>query len=191
MFSDSEDDDANGETLPPGQHDFDLDAIPDDEDELGDDDVLDEDTDEDLEEDSAFASSDEGDMEVDEANDPRTAHLRPNPIPDEDGAITTNLEDDLANEGFTLPAVETGGEVEDLEHGTSLREIEARMRWLVGVCAGKDDKVSQGVKGKSRSDHLLQLQHDIATYFGYNTFLVGKLMKLFPVDEVSQMERYR
>lgn len=38
---------------------------------------------------------------------------------------------------------------------------------------------------RSRSDHLLQLQHDIATYFGYNVFLVGKLMKLFPVDEVS------
>jgi hypothetical protein len=38
---------------------------------------------------------------------------------------------------------------------------------------------------RSRSDHLLQLQHDIATYFGYNTFLVGKLMKLFPLDEVS------
>jgi ribosomal RNA methyltransferase Nop2 len=30
------------------------------------------------------------------------------------------------------------------------------------------------------------LQHDIATYFGYNIFLVGKLMKLFPVDEVSK-----
>lgn len=29
----------------------------------------------------------------------------------------------------------------------------------------------------------MQLQHDIATYFGYNTFLVGKLMKLFNTDE--------
>jgi hypothetical protein len=45
------------------------------------------------------------------------------------------------------------------------------------------------VYGRSRSDHLLQLQHDIATYFGYNTFLVGKLMKLFPVDEVSFREQ--
>lgn len=38
-------------------------------------------------------------------------------------------------------------------------------------------------KFRSRSDHMLQLQHDIATYFGYNTFLVGKLMKLFAADE--------
>lgn len=35
----------------------------------------------------------------------------------------------------------------------------------------------------SRSDHLLQLEHDIATYFGYNHFLVNKLMRLFSVDE--------
>ena len=38
---------------------------------------------------------------------------------------------------------------------------------------------------RSRSDHLVQLQHDIATYFGYNLFLVEKLLKLFPADEVS------
>jgi len=30
---------------------------------------------------------------------------------------------------------------------------------------------------------LLQLEHDIATYFGYNHFLVNKLMRLFSVDE--------
>lgn len=57
------------------------------------------------------------------------------------------------------------------------------MRWLVGVVLNKEEKVSKGVPGKSRSDHMLQLQHDIATYFGYNTFLVGKLMKLFAADE--------
>jgi ribosomal RNA methyltransferase Nop2 len=116
-----------------------------------DDEMMDDDSEAD-EVDSAFASSDEGEMDVDETNDPRTAHLRLNPQPegsdDEDGAITTNLEDDLTNEGFTLPAVERGGEVEDFEHGTSLREIETRMRWLVGVCAGKDEKLSEGVPGK-------------------------------------------
>jgi ribosomal RNA methyltransferase Nop2 len=169
-FGDSDDDghDEGKEVLPTGQHMFDLDAMPSDEDgeddefDLGegedDDDLLgDEDDDEMMdsdaeEEDSAFASSgDEDEMEVDEANDPRTAHLRLNPEPgsdDEDGAITTNLEDDLTNEGFTLPAVDNGGEVEDFEHGTSLREIETRMRWLVGVCAGKDEKLSEGVPGK-------------------------------------------
>jgi ribosomal RNA methyltransferase Nop2 len=176
---------------------FDLDEAPEDEDEeendefdmddefdIEDDDEMLEDEDE---VDSAFASSNEGgeDEEMDEDDELPPPHMRPNPIPtdDEDG-LMTNLEDDLENDGFTLPAVERGGEQEEHEHGTSLREVENRMRWLVKVCANKDGKV-KGVPGKSRSDHLLQLEHDIATYFGYNTFLVGKLMKLFNTDEVG------
>lgn len=71
------------------------------------------------------------------------------------------------------------------------------------MCAGDDKSVlSQPCPAKrrtgdqfseltcrSRSDHVMQLQHDIATYFGYNTFLVGKLMKLFAADEVCQSTR--
>jgi ribosomal RNA methyltransferase Nop2 len=176
VFSDSEAESVGGddeERLPPGLHNFDLDELPPDEEDdedMGDEfdlpegDEEDEDEDEEMslgvdddedeeedEVDSAFASSGEEDEEMDEDNDPRTAHLRPNPIPedeDEDGAIMTNLEDDLDNEGFTLPAVERGGEEEEFEHGTSLREVENRMRWLVGVCCGKDDKLSKGVPGK-------------------------------------------
>ena len=179
MFSDDSDAASDGaEMLPPTLHDFDLDAAPpaeldmgsdDEDDEMdldafegmsGDEPELDEfgveeeseDEDEDDEVDSAFASSgDEDEMEVDEENDPRTAHLRLNPQPDsddEDGAITTNLEDDLTNEGFTLPAVDNGGEAEEFEHGTSLRDVETRMRWLVGVGMGKGEKVSNGVPGK-------------------------------------------
>ncbi|WWC69532.1 uncharacterized protein I206_103474 [Kwoniella pini CBS 10737] len=189
--SDEEDEDLNddGEALPLGQHAFDLDEAPSDEDEeLGDefdigsddemlDDEFDEDDDEEeAEADSAFASEDDEDAEMaDEVSE------KDDEDEEQDG-IQTNLEDDL-EETYTLPAVDRGGEEEEIEHGTSLRDVEQRMRWLVGVCLSKDDKMSKGVPGKSRSDHLLQLQHDIATYFGYNTFLVGKLMKLFPADE--------
>ena len=178
MFSDDDAASDGAEALPPGIHDFDLDsALPpaeldmgsededdemdldafgaedDDEPELDEYGVEEESEEDDEDEvDSAFASSDdEGGMDVDESNDPRTAHLRLNPQPDsddEDGAITTNLEDDLTNEGYTLPAVDNGGEEEDFEHGTSLRDVELRMRWLVGVCMGKGEKVSNGVPGK-------------------------------------------
>jgi ribosomal RNA methyltransferase Nop2 len=170
VFTDSEAESVGGddeERLPPGLHNFNLDELPPDEE--GDEDMDDEfdlsggekgDEDEEMgfgesddeEVDSAFASSGEEDAEMDENNDPRTAHLRPNPVPadgdDEDGAIMTNLEDDLENEGYTLPAVDRGGEEEEHEHGTSLREVEGRMRWLVGVCCGKEDKASRGVPGK-------------------------------------------
>ncbi|ODN84754.1 hypothetical protein L202_00631 [Cryptococcus amylolentus CBS 6039] len=186
IFSDDEEevsDDENlnddKEELPKGQHAFDLDAAPSDEDdeEMGDEFDMDEDDlsegDED-EADSAFASSGDEDADMDEEEGAFGS--------EEGDDIQTNLEDDL-EETFTLPAVDNGGEEEAIEHGVSLRDVETRMRWLVGVVINKDEKVSKGVPGKSRSDHLLQLQHDIATYFGYNTFLVGKLMKLFPADE--------
>ncbi|KIR77066.1 ribosomal RNA methyltransferase Nop2 [Cryptococcus gattii EJB2] len=190
VFSDSEeeeedDDNLNDddEALPKGLHNFDLDAAPpsddDEEDlEMADEFDMDEDefgSEEGDEEDSAFASSGDEDADMAEDEDAQAGE-------DEEDGIQTNLEDDL-EETYTLPAVDNGGEEEEHEHGTSLREVENRMRWLVGVVLNKEEKVSKGVPGKSRSDHMLQLQHDIATYFGYNTFLVGKLMKLFAADE--------
>ena len=109
------------------------------------DDEFDVEDDEEDEEDSAFDSSDEGDGDVDMDDEERA------PLVDEedegDEGIKTNLEDDIENEDFTLPAVDRGGEYEEVEHGTSLRDVESRMRWLVGVCMGKGDKV-QGVPGK-------------------------------------------
>lgn len=208
VFSDSEegeedDDNLNDddEALPKGLHNFDLDAAPPSDDDEEDLEMADEfDMDEDEfgseerdEEDSAFASSGDEDADMAEEEDVQAGE-------DEEDGIQTNLEDDL-EETYTLPAVDNGGEEEEHEHGTSLREVENRMRWLVGVVLNKEEKVSKGVPGKyvnvfsvppssfidtefrSRSDHMLQLQHDIATYFGYNTFLVGKLMKLFAADE--------
>lgn len=146
-----------GEQIPAGQHVFDLDEAPDEMmDGTGDEfDMAEEEMEEDenREDDSAFASSENGDdiRMADEHGDLPPPHLRPNPISttdDNDGAITTNLEDDLEDEGYTLPAVASGGEEGEFEEGTSLREVEGRMRWLVGVCMGKNEKVSNGVAGK-------------------------------------------
>lgn len=144
------------EDLPTGQHAFDLDAAPSDAEsdlEMQEDDEFDVSEEDEEANDSAFDSSEDEDAEMADAdpeNDPRTAHLRQNPIPpsdDEDAEFTTNLEDDLENDGYTLPAVESGGQVEEFERGTSLREVEGRMRWLVGVCMGKDEKM-KGIPGK-------------------------------------------
>ncbi|CAK9786933.1 NOL1/NOP2/sun family putative RNA met [Cutaneotrichosporon oleaginosum] len=179
VFSDSEEEiDANGEeSMPAGQHAFDLDMAPsEEEDEMMDDDFgfpSEDDEMEDDEVDSAFASDDEeGDVAMkEEGSDDE----------DDNDGIQTNLEDDLDDEGYTLPAVD--GVEEEHEHGVSLRDVDNRMRWLVKVCTAAKDEGLKGVPGKSRSDHLVQLEHDIATYFGYNHFLVAKLMKLFTADE--------
>lgn len=155
VFSDSEVEEDLGdddEQLPAGLHQFDLDEAPDmsgDEDmddEFDLEDGEDEDEDEEMgdEIDSAFASSDEG--EDGEALDVDMDGEVEDDSEDEDGDIQTNLEDDLTNEGFTLPAVD--GEEEEYEQGTSLRDVETRMRWLVGVCVGKEERSSQGIPGR-------------------------------------------
>ena len=167
VFSDSEGegDDVDDDEMPPTLHNFDLDAAPSDGDSEGMDDEFDL-NDEEMEDDefsvdddevdSAFASSNEdedGDAEMASDDDLPPPHLRPNPAPgsdadEEDGPITTNIEDDLDNDGYTLPAVDNGGEEEEFEHGTSLRHFEQRMRWLVGVCSSKDEKTSLGIPWK-------------------------------------------
>ncbi len=130
--------------MPSGQHAFDLDLAPSEEedDEMMDDDFgfpsEDDEMDEDDEVDSAFASDEEGEGEGDEA-------MEEDDEDDEDG-IQTNLEDDLDDEGYTLPAVD--GVDEEHEHGVSLRDVENRMRWLVKVCTASKDEGIKGVAGK-------------------------------------------
>jgi hypothetical protein len=116
------------------------------------------DTSEDEKDDADGDDNEDEDMEADDEVPP---HLRPNPsmaIDDDedlDGQITTNLMGDITASEFTLPAVTKSraktaedvdnGEDDDeeeqfdeLEGRTSLRDVEARMRWLVGVLGGKE-----------------------------------------------------
>lgn len=153
VFSDSEGDEDLGdddEQVPAGLHQFDLDEAPEMSEDEEMDDEFDMEDDEDDEEmgdeiDSAFASSDDGqDLDVDMDGEMEGDS-------EEDGDIQTNLEDDLTNEGFTLPAVD--GEEEEYEQGTSLRDVELRMRWLVGVCVGKDERSSEGIPGRYVSSY--------------------------------------
>lgn len=135
--------------------------IPSEEMDDEDDDLLDG---EEVERDSAFDTSEDenapgaDDMEVDEENEILPPpHLRPNAMAEdeeegEDGQITTNLMSDLAAAEFSLPAVtraraklegEAGGDDEEeavdfIEGKTSLRDVEARMKWLVGILTGRD-----------------------------------------------------
>jgi 25S rRNA (cytosine2870-C5)-methyltransferase len=109
-----------------------------------------EDEEDDVVEDDGFdTTDDENDADVEmEGDELAPPHLRPNPTAEEGGEITTNLEDDLNNDGWTLPAVD-GGEEEE-EEGVSLRDVERRMRWLVEVLTPKEggDKVA-GLPGRS------------------------------------------
>lgn len=117
-----------------------------------------------LEHDSAFDTSEDeaadgNDADVDvDMQDELPPHLRPNPAleldsdEDLDGQITTNLMGDITASEFSLPAVtksraktaedaeedDDDEQFDELEGRTSLRDVEARMRWLVGILGGKE-----------------------------------------------------
>lgn len=51
------------------------------------------------------------------------------------------------------------------------------------------DFKSRREKGRSRPEYLAVLAKDLCAYYGYNEYLMGKAMELFPKgNEVSQLE---
>lgn len=49
---------------------------------------------------------------------------------------------------------------------------------------------AQREEGRSRSEYLNQLQKDLATYYSYGDFLLGKLMEIFPLSEVPACQSF-
>lgn len=63
-----------------------------------------------------------------------------------------------------------------------LQRVHKRIQDIVGVLRNFG---AQREEGRSRSEYLNRLQKDLATYYSYGDFLLGKLMELFPLSEVS------
>lgn len=62
-----------------------------------------------------------------------------------------------------------------------MQRIHKRIQDIVAVLR---DFGTQREEGRSRSEYLHRLQKDLATYYSYGDFLLGKLMDLFPLSEV-------
>lgn len=62
-----------------------------------------------------------------------------------------------------------------------LQRVHKRIQDIVGVLR---DFGTQREEGRSRAEYLHRLQRDLATYYSYGEFLLGKLMDLFPLSEV-------
>ena len=78
---------------------------------------------------------------------------------------------------FELPTLE---ELEN-EEVQDLASTQHRLREVIHVlCNFK----SLRQPGRSRSEYLLVLKHDLMMYYGYNDFLITKLMFLFSVSEL-------
>ncbi|XP_007935389.1 probable 28S rRNA (cytosine(4447)-C(5))-methyltransferase [Orycteropus afer afer] len=94
-----------------------------------------------------------------------------------DGGLQINVDEE---EPFVLPLA---GEIEQDAQVPDLQRVHKRIQDIVGVLR---DFGTQREEGRSRSEYLNRLQKDLATYYSYGDFLVGKLMDLFPLSELIE-----
>lgn len=94
-----------------------------------------------------------------------------------DGGLQINLDEE---EPFVLPPA---GEMEQGAQAPDLQRIHKRIQDIVGVLR---DFGTLREEGRSRAEYLHRLQRDLATYYSYGDFLLGKLMDLFPLSELVE-----
>ncbi|XP_015595775.1 probable 28S rRNA (cytosine(4447)-C(5))-methyltransferase [Cephus cinctus] len=78
---------------------------------------------------------------------------------------------------FTFPTEE------ELANPTSLKDVQQRIRDVIMVLS--DFKTLRD-KDRPRVDYMELLKADLCTYFSYNTFLMEKLMQIFPLSELLE-----
>ncbi|XP_067551634.1 28S rRNA (cytosine(4447)-C(5))-methyltransferase [Pseudorca crassidens] len=94
-----------------------------------------------------------------------------------EGDLQINADEE---ETFVLPPA---GEMEQDAQVPDLQRVHKRIQDIVGVLR---DFGTQREEGRSRSEYLQRLRKDLATYYSYGDFLLGKLMDLFPLSELVE-----
>ncbi|XP_012493312.1 PREDICTED: probable 28S rRNA (cytosine(4447)-C(5))-methyltransferase isoform X1 [Propithecus coquereli] len=94
-----------------------------------------------------------------------------------DGGLQINVDEE---EPSVLPSV---GEMEQDAQAPDLQRVHKRIQDIVGVL---NDFGTQREEGRSRSEYLNRLKKDLAIYYSYGDFLLGKLMDLFPLSELVE-----
>lgn len=105
----------------------------------------------------------------------------PESVPKKNKEMNGGLQINVDEEPFVLPTV---GEMEQDAQTPDLQQVHKRIQDIVEVL---QDFGSQREEGRSRSEYLHRLQKDLATYYSYGDFLLGKLMDLFPLSEVVHL----
>uniref|UniRef100_A0A8C7Y331 NOP2 nucleolar protein homolog (yeast) n=1 Tax=Oryzias sinensis TaxID=183150 RepID=A0A8C7Y331_9TELE len=95
---------------------------------------------------------------------------------DEDGTLETNTDD---VDRFRLPDPEESEKEGMLS--LDLKTIHQRIKDNVDVLCNFSAKREEG---KARGDYVSLLKKDLCTYYSYNSFLIDKLMELFPLSEL-------
>ncbi|XP_068957725.1 28S rRNA (cytosine(4447)-C(5))-methyltransferase [Petaurus breviceps papuanus] len=97
---------------------------------------------------------------------------------EENGDLQISLDKD---EKFVFPS---GKEIEqENAQAPDLQSVHQRIQDIVGVLR---DFGSQREEGRSRTEYLSRLRKDLATYYSYGDFLIGKIMDIFPLSELVE-----
>ncbi|XP_040318595.1 28S rRNA (cytosine(4447)-C(5))-methyltransferase [Herpailurus yagouaroundi] len=122
-------------------------------------------------------SEEETEEEEEEEAEEESPESGPQKNDETDGGLQINVDEE---EPFVLPSA---GEVEQDAQAPDLQRIHKRIQDIVAVLR---DFGTQREEGRSRSEYLHRLQKDLATYYSYGDFLLGKLMDLFPLSELVE-----
>ena len=151
----------------------------------------DEDEDEESSEDGSSGSEDDEESSEDEESSSEEDELLPierkalkedaRRAKEQEDARAEQLETNIqVDDMYQLP----GSDEEDDDGIPDLSAIQMRIQEIVRVL--KDFK-NRRESGKSRNDYIERLTTDLATYYGYNSFLIRYFLDTFSVDETMEL----